>query len=35
MDSNPVERRIRPFALQHKNALFAGHEAGAQNWAIL
>ena len=35
MDSNPVERTIRPIALQRKNALFAGHEAGAQNWAML
>ena len=35
MDSNPVERAIRPIALQRKNALFAGHDAGAQNWAIL
>jgi transposase len=35
MDSNAVERTIRPIALQRKNALFAGHDAGAQNWAIL
>ena len=35
MDSNPVERTIRPIALQRKNALFAGHDAGAQNWAML
>lgn len=35
MDSNAVERTIRPIALQRKNALFAGHEAGAQNWAML
>ena len=32
MDNNTVERTI---ALSRKNALFAGHEAGAQNWAIL
>jgi hypothetical protein len=31
MDSNSVERTIRPIALQRKNALFAGHDAGAQN----
>jgi len=30
-----VERTIRPIALNRKNALFAGHEAGAQNWAML
>ncbi|WP_369769006.1 transposase domain-containing protein [Falsihalocynthiibacter sp. BN13B15] len=33
MDSNTVERTIRPIALQRKNSLVAGHEAGAQNWA--
>jgi transposase len=31
MDSNAVERTIWPIALQRKNALFAGHDAGAQN----
>jgi hypothetical protein len=35
MDSNAVERTIRPIALNRKNALFAGHDAGAQNWAII
>jgi transposase len=35
MDNNSVERSIRPIALGRKNSLFAGHEAGAQNWAIL
>ncbi len=35
LDSNPVERTIRPIALNRKNALFAGHEAGAQNWAVI
>ena len=35
MDNNAVERTIRPIALQRKNALFAGHDAGAQNWAML
>jgi transposase len=35
MDSNAVERTIRPIALQRNNALFAGHDAGAQNWAML
>ncbi|MFT7106866.1 MAG: hypothetical protein ACJAVT_001387 [Yoonia sp.] len=35
MDSNAVERTIRPIALQRKNALFAGDDAGAPNWAML
>ena len=35
LDNNPVERTIRPIALNRKNALFAGHDAGAQNWAII
>jgi len=35
MDNNAVERTIRPIALNRKNALFAGHDAGAQNWAML
>ncbi|SEG01415.1 IS66 family transposase, partial [Jhaorihella thermophila] len=35
IDSNTVERTIRPIALNRKNALFAGHDAGAQNWAML
>ena len=35
MDNNAVERTIRPIALNRKNALFAGHDAGAQNWAII
>ncbi len=35
MDNNTVERTIRPIAINRKNALFAGHDAGAQNWAVL
>jgi len=35
MDNNTVERTIRPIALGRKDALFAGHQAGAQNWAML
>lgn len=35
MDNNAVERTIRPIALNRKNALFAGHDAGARNWAML
>ena len=32
MDSNTVERSIRPIALSRKNALFAGHDEGGRNW---
>lgn len=35
IDNNFVERTIRPIALNRKNALFAGHDAGAENWAII
>jgi transposase len=35
IDSNTVERAIRPIALNRKNALFAGHDEGAVNWGIL
>ncbi|MBX8802992.1 IS66 family transposase [Ochrobactrum sp. MR28] len=35
LDNNSVERTIRPIALNRKNALFAGHEAGAKNWAMI
>lgn len=34
-DNNPFERTIRPIALNRKNALFAGHDADAQNWAVI
>ena len=35
IDSNTVERSMRPIALNRKNALFAGSDEGAQNWAML
>ncbi len=35
LDTNPVENQIRPIVLTRKNALFAGHEVGAENWALL
>ena len=35
LDSNVVERAIRPLALNRKNALFAGSDAGGQHWAVL
>jgi transposase len=33
LDTNAVERAMRPIALNRKNALFAGHDEGAANWA--
>jgi hypothetical protein len=33
LDNNTVERSIRPLTLQRKNALFTGHDLGAENWA--
>src|ERR1700748_2612011 len=33
IDSNVVERSMRPIALNRKNALFAGHDACAEKWA--
>src|SRR6266567_4196589 len=35
LDTNIVERSMRPQALTRKNALFAGHDDGAENWAII
>lgn len=35
LDTNPVENAIRPVCLTRKNALFAGHEVGAENRALL
>ena len=35
IDSNTVERSIRPIALNRKNALFAGSDEGGANWAIV
>ena len=35
IDSNTVERSIRPIALNRKNALFAGCDEGGANWAII
>lgn len=34
MDTNVVERAIRPVAITRKNSLFAGSDAGARRWAI-
>jgi len=35
LDTNIVERGMRPIALNRKNALFAGHDQGAENWAAI
>ena len=35
MDSNTVERSIRPLALNRKNALFAGSDRGGEHWAVI
>jgi transposase len=35
IDSNVVERAIRPIALNRKNALFAGSDGGAEHWAVV
>src|SRR3546814_4128800 len=35
LDSNTVERSIRPLARNRKNALFAGSDEGGDNWAVI
>jgi len=35
LNNNTGERTIRPIALNRKNALFAGHDAGAENRALI
>ncbi len=35
MDTNAVERAMRPIKLTAKNALFAGSDDGAEHWAML
>ena len=35
IDSNTVERVIRPLALNRKNALFAGSDDGGDHWAVI
>jgi transposase len=35
LDTNIVERAMRPVALGRKNALFAGADSGAHNWSII
>ena len=35
LDTNVIERAIRPIALGRKNALFAGSDGGARHWAMV
>ena len=35
LDTNTVERAMRPVALGRKNALFAGSDSGGRHWAII
>src|SRR5438105_10940552 len=35
LDTNTVERAIRPITLGRKNHLFAGSDGGAQRWATV
>src|SRR6266545_7636762 len=35
IDSNVVERSIRPIALGRKNHLFAGSDGGGEQWAVI
>ena len=35
LDTNTVERAIRPIALNRKNALFAGSDIGGEHWAVI
>jgi transposase len=35
VDTNTVERSMRPIAMGRRNSLFSGNEGGAQSWAIL
>lgn len=35
LDTNPVERAIRPITLGRKNHLFAGSDGGGERWAVI
>ena len=35
LDTNPVERAIRPVALGRKNHMFAGSDKGGHRWAVI
>lgn len=35
VDSNSVERSMRPIAMGRRNSLFSGSEGGAESWAVI
>jgi transposase len=35
VDTNTVERSMRPIAMGRRNSLFSGNEGGARSWALL
>jgi transposase len=35
VDTNTVERSMRPIAMGRRNSLFSGSEGGAESWAML
>ena len=35
LDTNTIERAMRPVALSRKNSLFCGSDEGGENWACL
>lgn len=35
LDTNTVERAMRPVAIGRKNALFAGSDSGGRHWAMM
>jgi hypothetical protein len=35
LDTNTVERAIRPVTITRKNSLFAGNDNGGRHWAII
>src|SRR5260370_12716393 len=35
LDTTSVDRGMSPIVLNRKNALFAGHDQGAENWAAI
>lgn len=35
IDSNIVERVVRPLSSNRENALFAGSDAGDEHWAVI
>lgn len=34
VDSNMIERQMRPIGISRRNSLFAGNEGGAKSWAV-